>query len=314
MFLVLAIVFPFWLDHVKRSQDEADFEAAGEVEYVPRPLPSPASPGAAPGGHLPYSDRANAECQAYVTARCNALGIRPGLCGEIEGVAMQVPLNAGLLKCRDAVEGQLRQAADYAGSARTSMPEPELPASPGGSQGRRPASAPGVRPGETGGGQAGEPVNRPSGTRKELTPEDKADNLMRVHLLVEELQRASQNYATLPASQRERFAELQNRVQADGSPEMRRLFNQLLKQHGRTAWYDVGKAGLKADESQRVEAGSGAERVPATTPEMDQVRDLINKTRKEAGLPAKPPPTLGPSSAPSFVEPSSVEAAPARSL
>jgi len=324
----LAFVFPFWLDHVKRSRDQADFEAASAVNLVPERTAPAVQPGRAPGG-LPYSNQINAECQAYVNARCNVLGIRPGVCGSIEAVAMRVPLESGPVGCREAVEAQIAEAARYASPPTATSPA-SLAAEEEASAGTQP-TGPGTTP--LGPGMAGatgadkeeageEPAEagddkQPVAAReekKELTPREKADNLSRVHILVEEMQRAAQNYGTLPAAQQARFAELHNRVSADGGPELRELYNTLLKQHGRSAWYGSGPASRTARESGRVEAGIQEEPSPTTTPEMDRVRGMMNQARKEAGMAAQPPPSLGPSSPPTSVDPSTVQAAPAQSL
>lgn len=331
VFLALAMVFPFWLDHVKRSRDQADFEAATAVNLVPdrtAPVPSTVQAARAPGG-LPYSNRFNAECQAYVNARCNVLGIRPGVCGSIEAVGMKVPLEEGPAGCRKAVEALITEAASIASPPTVTSPA-SVAAEESEGDGLPPTvtGTPPMGPGMAGTGDAEgkEPAEEPTGEeagelagtardeKKELTPKEKADNLSRVHILVEELQRAAQNYSTLPAAQQARFVELHNRVEADGGPELRQLYNTLLKQHGRSAWYGSGPASRKAQESGRVEAGVQEGPSPTTTPEMDRVRGMMNDARREAGMAPQAPPSLGPSSPPTTVDPSTVQAAPAQSL
>jgi len=328
VFLVLAVLFPFWLDHVKRSRDRADIEASAAVSFVPpkTQVAAPVKRIRSPVATVPYSNMPNAGCQAYVNARCNALGIRPGICGEIEGVAARVPSSEGMPGCRKAVEARLKEAASYsmvdekedteaefAGAGDGTATAPLVVAA--GGKGTQEEKDSEEKDSEEQGKQDVDKKKVKEGSGKsDLTPAEKADNLERIHILVEELQRASLNYSTLPAAQRVRFMELQKRVEKDGSPELRKLYNVLLRQHGRTAWYDVGKAGLNATESKRIETGSRTEPAPTTTPQMDEVRKMMNQARREAGRPTGPPPSLGPSSPPTSIEPSSVEAPPARSL
>jgi len=316
VFILLAVMFPFWLDHVRRSQDRSDFEATRDMSLSPemrtRPRLTPA--GRTPAGSLPYGGEINAECQSYVASRCNVLGIRPGVCGTIEGMAMKVPIGSGLSGCREEVDQSLDEAAEVYGM----RPAPEGPVS--GERavvGTQPPQATRTTP-TLQVGEEGEATNTGQqavkDTREELPPREKANNLAIIHRLVEELQRASQNYGTLPIAQRARLLELRNRVEADGSPELRSTYNLLLKRHGHQAGFDSAGPGLTASESQRTEVGSREKGAPTTTPELNQVRNMIEEARQNAGMSPATPPTAAQPSPPTSIDPSTVQAPAAVSL
>lgn len=140
---------------------------------------------------------------------------------------------------------------------------------------------------------------------QKVDPKEREANLTRIYVLIEELQRGANNYATLPAAQQARFEELRRRIEADGSEELRSLYNTLLQRYGRTAGFETERPGTVATEAKMEEALPGEEAARPTTPELDKVRKLIEKAGGQA-------PPLAPAT-PVSVEPSAVEAPPARS-
>ncbi len=312
LFVVLALALPFWIDHVRRSRDA--FVVPAPVRPVEAPV---ATAPPVPKDHLPYSPQAgHATCQAYATARCNALGIPPGPCGEVAAAALAVPATAGLAECRKVVEPKLEEAARlYKGSGE---PEPPAEAQPPAAQ---VVAAQPIAPSPSPAREEGVATEPPSGTevtqsppRRALDPAQRADNLARIYTLVEELQRGAQNYATAPAAQAARFEELRARVEADGSEELRALYNTLVLQHGRTAGFEMPKPGLQAREAPMTPAAPGEERARTTTPEMDRVRGMLDEARRQAGQPTGPPPSTGPTAPPTSIDPATVQAPAAVSL
>lgn len=322
VFVALALAFPFWMDYVRRARDRESFDSLRFLS--PQAMPGAAAPARddrAPGASLPYSpESGHATCQAYATARCNALGIPPGPCGEVSAAALAVPATAGLAECRKTVEPKLAEAARLYGTpaepgtpVEAAPPEPTAIAAPtaGPPPPIGPEAVPTTRPGPAG---PATPEVAPVQPRAAPSPAERADNLARIHVLVEELQRGAQNYATAPAAQAARFEELRSRVEADGSEELRSLYNTLLLQAGRTAGIEVPRPGLRASEAPMAPAASGEERARTTTPEMDRVRGMLNEARRQAGQAPGPPPVVGPAAPPTSVDPSTVQAPAAQGL
>lgn len=323
VFVALALALPLWIDHVRRTRDRESFDSLRS--WSPAATPSPAAPARedrTPGANLPYSpESGHATCQAYATARCNALGIPPGPCGEVSVAALAVPTTASLAECRKVVEPKLAEAARLHGTlvesatpveaAPTGPPPVAAPIGAPPSPAALDATPTPPPPGPPGpeATDATPPSQRPS-----LSATERADNLARIHVLVEELQRGAQNYATPPAAQAARFDELRRRVEADGSEDLRSLYNTLLLQAGRTAGVEMPRPGLRADETPMAPAAPGEERARTTTPEMDRVRGMLDEARRQAGQAPGPPPALGPTFPPTSVDPSAVQAPPARSL
>jgi hypothetical protein len=161
-----------------------------------------------------------------------------------------------------------------------------------------PASAEAARDGVPGEGAAeGKPT---------LPPAQRAERLERALGVLEELQRGANNYATIPAAQDARLAEIRALVEAEGSPEARAVFNSLVRRYQPTP---APEPDAPVAESPRQETGVVTGAAPASTEEMDSVRRLMNDARREAGLPprAAPDPTdalrdRGPSEAPAAQE------------
>ncbi len=257
VFVALALALPFWIDHVRRARDRESFEALRSSS--PQAMPGTAAPtrdDRTPGASLPYSpESGHATCQAYATARCNALGIPPGPCGEVSAAALAVPATAGLAECRKTVEPKLAEAARLHGvPAQPGMPAEATPPKPAivaasTAEPVPPTAADPVQTAPPGPAGPALPEVAPVPPRRSPSPAERADNLARIHVLVEELQRGAQNYATAPAAQAARFEELRRRVEADGSEELRSLYNTLLLQAGRTAGIDMPRPGLRATEA-----------------------------------------------------------------
>ncbi len=322
VFVALALAFPFWVDHVRRAQDRESFDSLRSFSppVVPK-APAPTTDDRTPGARLPYSpESGHATCQAYATARCNALGIPPGPCGEVSAAALAVPSTAGLAECRKTVEPKLAEAARLYGTpaesgtpAEAAPPEPAVVATP--TAGPPPPTGPeAVQTAPPGPAGPATPEVAPAQPRPVASPAERADNLARIHVLVEELQRGAQNYATAPAAQAARFEELRRRVETDGSEELRSLYNTLLLQAGRTAGIEMPRPGLRASEAPMAPAASGEERARTTTPEMDHVRGMLDEARRQAGQAPGPPAVVGPTTPPTSVDPSSVEAPAAQGL
>ncbi len=322
--MALALALPFWIDHVRRARDRESFDSLRS--WSSPTMPSPAAPpreDRTPAATLPYSPEfGHATCQAYATARCNALGIPPGPCGEVSVAALAVPTTASLAECRKVVEPKLAEAARlYATPAESETPveaaptgPPPVAASIGASLSpTTPDATPTPPPAPAPAGPEATDAAPPS-PRPALSATERADNLARIHVLVEELQRGAQNYATPPAAQAARFDELRRRVEADGSEELRSLYNTLLLQAGRTAGVEMPRPGLRASEAPMTPAALGEERARTTTPEMDRVRGMLDEARRQAGQAPGSPPALGPTTPPTSVDPSTVQAPPAQSL
>lgn len=306
VFVCMAVAFPFWLDYVKRRSGSAPYEpplATGH-EQASNQISASRAPGSIPN---PVAS-GNTTCQAYVMARCNAIALPPSACGEIAAAALAMPVTATLAECRKAMEPRLEEARRLyaatpleerqveAESEPHQKPEPSLPVP------QTPAEAPKEGPAQT---QVEE--GQPGQDKPTMSPEERVANLARIYVLVEELQRAAQNYATLPAAQAARFEELRQRVEADGSEELRTLYNTLLQQHGRTAGFEVERPSLRAREAPMIEAKPGEEQAGSTTPELEKVRSMLEKAAKGASGPVETPQGAG-TATPRSIDPSTVPA------
>lgn len=299
VFLVLALSLPLWLDRVRQRVDrgvlDRDLTSVPATPIpVPIPLPaaSPASPaGQARGAAAPAAvpPATNVNCRAYVYARCNALRIQPSDCLPIALDAMRVPAETGLSACREAVEGRLTDAAKAAGTGAEEaspapaepVPVPGVPKAPGAPS---TAGSPGAssKPPEGPAGEGGAQDSKPR-----LPPAEQAAKLAKVLQVLDELQRGANNYATVPAAQDARMAEIRALVEEVGTEDARKMYNQLRERYVAPPPQD---ANAPVREAQRVETGASAYSAPATTPELDRVRSMMNDARKQAGLPVVPAP------------------------
>jgi hypothetical protein len=130
--------------------------------------------------------------------------------------------------------------------------------------------------------------------KKQLTVQEKARALTRMHQVLEEFQRAAYNYGQPTGPQVARIQELKELAEKLDTDEARELYNHLVKTY-QTPEIIQPRINPMLDpstietvgESQRIEAGV-TDRSPTTSPEMDKVRGWMDEARKEAGLPAAP--------------------------
>lgn len=311
LFLGLALSLPLWLDKVRQPVDRgvldtdlADVKAmpgAGPRAFVPPP-PPPVSATAAPRGSasamaaaMGATDRAvNADCRAYVYARCNALRIEASDCLPIALDAMGAKVEDGMTGCHEVVDGRLKAAAAMAG-VREEEPapspdvlvSPDARVAPGGDAGPAGGAASTAGKASASGKPGAAPGAAPGTEPPALPPSQRAEKLEKALVLVEELQRGANNYGTLPAAQDARMAELRSLVEAEGSPAAKALYNRLVERYRAAPPPEPGSV---VGESPRQESGYSDGPAPASTQEMDQVRGLANEARREAGLPPQPAP------------------------
>jgi hypothetical protein len=313
VFMALALSLPLWLDLVRQPVDRGVL--GRDMKPIPgeqpQPLPgagnasSPAQAGAQPPSATQPGTTINANCRAYVFARCNALHIESSDCLPIALKAMRVPVETGLTACRAAVQPDIDEAGRLA-ATRDATPEASND-----DERREPVGR------GTGNPAAGTPadidqrkddaVQRPAPEslqkkvsdepvaqaatqdRKELSPAQRAQKLETILGRIEELQYGVNNYATVPAAQNARLAEIRALVEEVGTAEAESIYKQV-----------AGKIRFKAPpmpdpgnpyrESPRVEAGMSAPTTSRSTPEMDKVRSMANDARRQAGMPEVPPP------------------------
>jgi len=291
VFLLMALTLPLWIDWVRRDRSfpAQDLEtvppATSSVEGTPGTAVAPAVPSLPatprPGPQTPVP-APNTECRAYVFDRCNALAIPPEACLPIAQDGTLVPPSGGFAACRATVDERLAEQA-----RRTSSRTAEAP---------RPTPGPDATV-----GTAGEPPPAAAETAPAVPPEERARAMERALQVVEELQRGAQNYATLPAAQAARLAELRDLAERSGSAEARALYHRMAARYGTPE----PPKGTGAAEAPVVQARPSEERAPSTTPELEEVRRLRDAARKDAGLPPGPPaaaPEIAPSRLPEASE------------
>lgn len=295
VFLLMALSLPLWIDWVRHDRAlppqvlEPVPPPASSVVETPGANPSPGTEPPTrllpPGPRTPSAPPApvpNTECRAYVFDRCNVLRIPPEACLPIAQDGTLVPPTGGFAACRATVDDRLSQeaqrAADRTGGSppRAASPDASGPPSPEASQ--APAEVP-----------------------SEVPPRQRAEAMERALQVVEDLQRGAQNYATLPAAQAARLAELRDLAEQSGSPEARALYHRMAARYGTPE----PPKGTGSAEAPIVQATPSPERAPATTPEMEEVRRLRDAARRDAGLPPGPPasaPEIAPSRLPEASE------------
>jgi hypothetical protein len=295
VFLALALSLPLWLDRVRQPLDrgvlDRDFQS---VTGAPAPSLStvPAATGTASGGRpgaLAPSGVTNADCRAYVFAQCNALRVPPAACLPIALDGVNVPIETGLTACREVVDGRLKDAARSAGANVGNEPSGSVaPVSPG-------TGAAAANPGQPGQDETRNAPVRPTvaaavaaaaaeaaGAAKNVPPpEVQAEKLAKVLKVLDELQRGANNYATLPAAQNARLAEIRGLIEEVGTEDAKKMYNQLRERYVAPPPPPPGAA---VAESRRVEAGGAGNGAPPPSPEVERVRALMNDARKQAGL------------------------------
>jgi len=289
VFLALAVSLPFWLDRVRQPMDrgvlDRDLQSvAGSPAPSLTTVPPPALPvpGDRPATGAP-STGMNGDCRAYVYARCNTLRIPPAACLPIALDAVKVPLETGLVACREAVDDRLSDAAreagtnvenEPAGGAAVAQPGQDAAASKsaqGGNDGGKAASG---RPPATSSVEAAMSTRNPS-------PEVQAEKLAKVLKVLDELQRGANGLGTLPATQDARLSEIRGLVEEVGTEDAKKAYNQLRERYVAPP---PAKPGATVGESPRVETGVAAGNAPPPSPESERVRALMNDARKQAGM------------------------------
>lgn len=347
VFLALVVVLPVWLDVLRRADDREALQRPLESRAVlsgttPVATSAPEAPDRTPALES-RPEFVNTACRGHVYARCNALRIGPRDCVEIAAEAIAVPQEGGHAACLAVVEPML---AARAAARDDTPPPPGRPTLVSGAAapavelaGSSPAEAapPPVGEGTTpaGDGTADTPPEprQPAGEEEDdreaspasgaaaaptepggtttLTPRERAERLSRMQTLIEEVQRASYNYATPPAVQAARMNELRTLADDLGTDEAKALYNRMLETY-RTRPVAVPVepvVGGYLGDSERVEVGV-TRRSPTTTPELETVEAWADEARREAGLPAAAPaPEPGQALAPTATVGSEVPAA-----
>jgi hypothetical protein len=333
--LALVIVLPVWLDVLSRAEDREALQQPLESRAVlsgttPVASTAPEAPDRTPPPP-PRPDVVNTACRSHVYARCNALRIGPRDCVEVAAEAIAVPPEDGHDACLAVVEPML--AARAAARDDTPPPPPRPALTSGASAPVAPAEAASTPSPEDGAPPAEgttetppgslEPVGEGAETKTKadedtaattgagaesggpeaeatetLTPRERLEKLSRMQTLIEEVQRASYNYATPPAVQAERMNELRALADDLGTEEAKALYNRMLETYRKPAIAVPIEpvVGGYVGDSARVEAGV-TQRSPTTTPELETVEGWAAEARREAGLPAAEP-APGPDQAP----------------
>lgn len=295
VFLALALSLPFWLDRVRQPLDrgvlDRDFQSVTGAP-VPSLSAVTAAAGIASGGRpgTPApSGVTNADCRAYVFAQCNALRVPPAACLPIALDGVNVPIETGLEACREMVDILLKAAARSAGANVETEPSggvaPVSPdpraaaASPGQPAQDETKSAP--APQTVAAAVAAAAAEAAGAAKKLPPPEVQAEKLAKVLKVLDELQRGANNYATLPAAQSARLAEIRGLVEEVGTEDAKKMYNKLREKYVAPPPPPPGAA---VAESQRVEAGGAGNGAPPPSPEVERVRALMNDARKQAGM------------------------------
>jgi hypothetical protein len=284
------MALPIVIDQVRHARDRAALDEV--VSTIPEP-PEP-EPVAAPAGGGARATPSTG-CQAYVHARCNALGIPASGCAPAVEAAAAVPAGSPMPACRAAVEEALKEAERvYA----PSQEEPDAVAVE--DAGPAVAAAPVAPPMPDATVAKDLPkeeaaVAAPPPAKEGLSPADRAILADRMRVLVEEIQRAqtTRDYTMPPAALVARIEELRQIVQAEGSSEARAVYEALIRQRQ--------AAPVQQDVSGTVGSSQGTS--PTTTPEIDAAQRIVEKARQGAGL---PPPAAAAPSAPTSISPSSL--------
>ena len=296
VFLLMAVSLPLWIDWVRRDRNLPALDldpvppAAAPADGPPGAAPSlvtnpslPPLPQARQNAVIPPAPVPNTECRAYVFDRCNALRIPPEACLPIAQDGTLVPPAGGFATCRAAVDERLAQEARRVTATAGDQPPPRAP-SP-----------------DAGASPAAEAPTAPAEEPPAVPPQERAQAMERALQVVEDLQRGAQNYATLPAAQAARLAELRDLAERSGSPEARALYHRMAARYGTPE----PPKGTATAEAPVVQAAPSPERAPATTPELEEVRRLRDAARRDAGLPPGPPasaPEIAPSRLPEASE------------
>jgi hypothetical protein len=293
VFVAAAMALPVVIDRVRHARDLAALdEVASTIPDPPEPEPA-AEPAPAGGGARATP---SSGCQAYVYARCNALGIPASGCAPAVEAAAAVPAGAPMPACRAAVEEALKEAE------RVYAPAQEEPAAVAVEDtGPAVAAAP-VAPTATPDAAVAKDVPKeeaavaaPAPAKEGLSPADRTLLADRMRVLVEEIQRAqaTRDYTIPPAAMVARIEELRQIVQAEGSREARAIYEALIRQRQ--------AAPIQQDSAGTVGSFQGSS--PTTTPEIDAAQRIVEKARQGAGL---PPPASPSSPAPTSISPSSL--------
>jgi hypothetical protein len=306
LFLVLAMAFPIYLDLMRKERGAQVGMAGGEQsEAQMRASPAPVQVALATGF-------TNIQCQAYVTARCNALGMGTAWCGEALAEALKLRNASSVDDCRLLVEKKINEAFALYKATAGARDVVEADASDallswGGAQAERDAGAglpdKGVEARKDA-SQAAKEEKAEKGTGK-MSRQEQEKNLKEIYRLIEEIQVGALNYVTPTPMQRARFEELRKRVEADGSEEVIKLYNDVIARYGRTGGFGAQRGASGASGAgERVEASVGENR-SRESQELRTVRGIM----EQRGF--KPPeePTE-----PRSIDPSEAQAPPARSF
>jgi len=275
VFVGLAIVFPLWLDHVRRHMSQDEPLEAGTSQTG---LPGPAV-GQAPSKTWVRAG-VNDACRAYVYARCNALNIPARDCASVAEKGAAVPRSADMQACRAMVESDLAALARVQPGGAVAEPEAAVAAaahSPDASEAKDASEA--ISPAVT--AQEGSaPVVTP--VPEGPPPAERAERLQRLTELVRDVQRSrsARDFVLSPAGEQARLSEIRRIVEEDGSQELRALYESLRRVESPPS---TAPGGLPT-------VGHSSPNAPLTTPEMEVAARMADAARKAAGLPPTPPP------------------------
>jgi len=326
VFLALVVVLPVWLDLLRRADDREALKRPLESRAVlsgSAPLPTGAPGTTPPRETIRRPDVVNTDCRGHVYARCNALRIGPRDCVEIAAEAIAVPVEGGHAACLEVVEPLLAARADPAAAAAasaapgatqagaaaqapgTNTPAPAAEGADGAAAGATDSATGAEAPAGAGeGAPAGGATPASEGTDAAvpatpaagpatgggdsgLSPRERADRLSRMRTIIDEFQRGTYNYATPPAVQAGRMAELRKLVDEVGTDDAKALYNRMLETY-RTPPTVVPlepAPGGYVGDAPRVEVGV-TDRSPTSTPELDTVGAWADAAHREAGLPS----------------------------
>lgn len=305
VFLGLAMVFPIYLDLMRKERGINVVVESEVVEGQKAATPTPAPV-------IEQKGFTNIQCQAYVAARCNALGMGTRWCGEALTEALKLRNGRSVDDCRVLVEkkiveafalfsaaAQNRDVVDTSGADTRVSQEESFEV-----RDMLMASAPEK------GVETQKDTSRPTtqdtgtGTRK-MSREEQEQNLREIYRLVQEIQIGALNYVTPTPMQIARFEELRKRVEADGSEEVTRLYNDVVAKYGRSGGVGAqGAWGRTAETEVRLEAPVGENRVVESR-ELRTVKEIMEKRG------VKPPEEP---KEPRSIDPSEAQAPPAQAL
>lgn len=276
MFLACAMALPLVIDRIRHSHEQvASIEQPLEVSHEVVP-------------EIPRRSQ-TFSCRNYVYQRCSALNMAPSACAPAIEAANALPEGVSLEACRAAVEDRLRETGSVV--QEDTYEEPDVL-----------QAADTTQVVATAGPEIQENVAKevivpqPLRPSEGLSPSERAVLAERMRVLVEEIQRAqtSRDYTMSPAALLARIEELRQIAQADGSEEAKAIYEAIRKQ--------------REPPTIHSEVGGSVEHTPyegiRTTPEIEAAQRLLEKARRDAGLPpmveTRPPqPTsLSPSEVP----------------